>query len=65
MNKSPTFNQDVPSEQPFSQETVQALQELGNVFRQIHRRLISEGYTIRDGEIIEPGADDANHGANR
>jgi len=64
MNQSPALNQDIPSEPPFSPETIQALQELGNVFRQIHRRLVSEGYAIRDGEIIEPGADDANHGAN-
>ncbi len=50
--------------QPFGPETIQALQELGDVFRQIHRRLISEGYTIRDGKIIKPGADNTNNGAN-
>ena len=40
--------------QPLSEETVRALQELGEVFRQIHRRLISEGYVIKDGKIFPP-----------
>ena len=59
--KDPASN---PRSQPFSTETVQALQELGNVFRQIHRRLVSEGYIIRNGKIIKPGSDGAQHGAN-
>jgi hypothetical protein len=59
MNKSTPINQEAASNstnQPLSQETVQALQELGSVFRQIHRRLISEGYTIQNGKIIKPGS---------
>ena len=66
MNKSTPINKDVASEptnQPLSQETVQALQELGSVFRQIHRRLISEGYTIQNGKLTKPGAsDEINNG---
>jgi hypothetical protein len=52
-----TTNEKVPAEpvhQPLSQETVRALQELGDVYRQIHRRLISEGYVIKDGKIFPP-----------
>jgi hypothetical protein len=61
MNTFNTRNEETASEptnQPLSQETVQALQELGSVFRQIHRRLISEGYVIRDGKLIKPGSAD-------
>lgn len=61
MNKLDTHNKEAASEstnQPLSQETVQALQELGSVFRQIQRRLISEGYTIQDGKLIKPGTSD-------
>jgi len=43
-------------------ETIQGLQELGAVFRQIHNRLISEGCVIKDGKIIRPGANETNHG---
>jgi|GEM_PF-2824260 len=65
MNKSPILKDEVASKsnnQPFSQETVQALQELGDVFRQIHRRLVSEGYTIRNGKITKPGSGDTENG---
>ena len=61
MNKPNAANKESASEsadQPLSQETVQALQELGSVFRQIHRRLISEGYTFRNGKLIKPGSSD-------
>jgi len=57
MNQSPNPNEESVSEpvnQPLSQETVQALQELGDIYRQIHRRLISEGYVIKDGKIFPP-----------
>ncbi len=63
MNKFFPTNKETTSEptsQPLSQETIQALQELGGVFRQIHRRLISEGYTIQDGKLIKPGLSDEN-----
>ncbi len=67
MNKSPIPDKGFASEPtnlPLSQETVQSLQELGEVLRQIHNRLLSEGYIIKDGEILEPKASDPNNGAN-
>lgn len=51
-----------PNHQPLSPETIRSLQELGDVFRQIHRRLVSEGYVIRNGKVVKPGSDDTNHG---
>ena len=65
MNKSPILKKEVASKlshQPLSQETVQSLQELGDVFRQIHRRLVSEGYIIRNGKITKPGSFDTDNG---
>lgn len=38
----------------FSQETVDSLYELGNVYAKIRARLLSEGYIIKDGKIIPP-----------
>jgi hypothetical protein len=67
MKTSPTTNKNVttnPASQPLSQETIRSLQELGEVYRQIHRRLVSEGYIIRDGKIFKPGVNDKNDGAN-
>jgi len=49
---------DIASEtarHPLSRGTVESLQELGEVLRQIHTRLLSEGYIIKDGEILKPG----------
>ncbi len=37
-------------------ETIQAMKELGEILRGIHNRLISEGYTIRKGVITKPNA---------
>ena len=66
MNKFTPINKEVASEpvnQPLSQETAQALQELGSVFRQISRRLISEGYTVQNGKLIRPKlADETKNG---
>lgn len=39
----------------FSQETVDALSELGEVIRGIRKRLMSEGYEIKDGKIYKHG----------
>jgi hypothetical protein len=65
MNKSPTENlAPEPIHQSFSQETIKSLQELGEVYRQIHRRLISEGYIIQNGKISKPGSNNKNDGAN-
>jgi len=38
----------------FSKETIDSLRELGSVYARIRRRLLSEGYTIKDGKIIKP-----------
>jgi hypothetical protein len=57
MNKSANLDKEAASElntQPLSQETVQALRELGEIYRQILRRLVSEGYVIKDGKIFPP-----------
>jgi hypothetical protein len=35
----------------FTQETINSLSDLGDVLLSIHRRLISEGYTIKNGII--------------
>ncbi len=39
------------SSQPFSKETLDALEELGDVLRGIRRRMITEGYELVDGHI--------------
>lgn len=39
----------------FSQETVDGLSELGEVIRSIRKRLMSEGYEIKDGKIYKHG----------
>ncbi len=47
----PAKTQTVPI---LSQETIDSLRELGSVYARIRRRLLSEGYTIKDGKIIKP-----------
>jgi len=37
----------------FSEETIQALANLGNVLAGIHRRMIAEGYEIKDGKVVK------------
>ena len=36
----------------FRQEVIDTISELGSVFQQIQNRLISEGYSIIDGKLI-------------
>lgn len=36
----------------FSQDTIDSISELGSVFQKIHSRLMSEGYSIIDGKLI-------------
>lgn len=38
------------------EESIKAMIRLGEILRDIHNRLISEGCTIRDGVIIKPDA---------
>lgn len=42
------------------EETIQAMKELGEILRGIHNRLISEGYTIKNGIISKPNANTTN-----
>ena len=42
------------NKKPLSDETIRSLQELGEVFRGIHRRLVSEGWIIKDGVFTPP-----------
>ena len=41
----------VRQQRHFTEETLASLAELGAVLEKIHRRLISEGYQIKDGII--------------
>ncbi len=36
-----------------SKETIDSLEELGDVLKSIHNRMISEGYEIKNGHIIK------------
>jgi|GEM_PF-5267589 len=37
--------------QPLPKETIKGLQDLGEILRKIHNRLISEGYSIIEGKL--------------
>lgn len=41
----------------FSEEELKSISELGDVLRGIHKRLIKEGYIIKDGKITKPKDD--------
>ncbi len=47
---------------PLSEESVRSLMELGEILKQIHARLLSDGYVIRDGMILEPKSSDTKNG---
>lgn len=47
---------------PLSQETIRSLHELGDVLREIHERLMSEGYIIVEGEFVKPEGNSPNNG---
>lgn len=62
-NASPkTIPSTESSPGPLSQETIRSLHELGDALREIHDRLMSEGYTIADGEFVEPRVNSKNNG---
>jgi hypothetical protein len=44
----------VANKKPLSDETIAALKELGEVFRGIHNRLMSEGWVLKEGKLIPP-----------
>jgi len=39
------------SKQTLSKNTLHTLNELGDILRKVHRRMVFEGYTIIDGRI--------------
>ncbi len=46
--------QDIPEGCHFSQNTINSLIKLGAILRGIHSRLMKEGYSIIDGNLIAP-----------
>ena len=61
MNKKNLESGDQPKEEAyFSDETMQGLRELGSVLEPIYRRLIAEGYVIKNGKILKV-PDPASH----
>lgn len=41
----------------FSDETIASLVELGELLRKVHMRIISEGYTYKDGQFYPTDAE--------
>jgi hypothetical protein len=66
MEKSSPSNNDAGSlADPFTPETIRSLQELGEAIRDIHNRLVAEGYVIKNGSILKrPEPDKQNDGGN-
>jgi hypothetical protein len=44
----------LPRKNLFSQETIDSFVELGSVVKDIRKRLLSEGYVIKNGKITKP-----------
>lgn len=44
----------LPSQGVFSEETIASVSEYGSILGRIYKRLISEGYIIKDGKIFKP-----------
>ena len=42
------------------QATVEALEELGMIFRRAHERMVAKGYTIVDGKVVKQNAQPHN-----
>jgi hypothetical protein len=67
MKRDPIHSENTASESArnlLSRETVESLQELGNLLRQIHTRLLSEGYVIKNGEVLKPDPGNPHNGGN-
>lgn len=43
-----------------TEKTIDSLQDLGNVLRMVHRRLINEGYKIGNGKFVKRTQDNKN-----
>jgi hypothetical protein len=50
-NKASLRCPSLSSSSKLSQDTLDALEELGDILRGIHKRMISEGYELVDGHI--------------
>lgn len=50
-NKASLHCPSLNSNSPLSKETLNALEELGDVLRGVHKRMVSEGYEIIGGII--------------
>jgi hypothetical protein len=48
----------------FTDETIESLLGLGEVLRAIHNRLVSEGFTIRNGKTLKKPTQPIVHGEN-
>lgn len=44
--------------QIFTDEQIQDFADFFNAVRKVHYRLISEGYSIKDGQVTKPDKDD-------
>lgn len=45
------------TEKEFSEETIEALTELGAVLLDIHKRILANGYEVLDGKVYKQGTD--------
>lgn len=43
-----------PENEVFSQREIHSLKEFSNTLKRIHIRLVSEGYTLKNGKIHKP-----------
>ncbi|MBP6912413.1 MAG: hypothetical protein KBB86_00590 [Candidatus Pacebacteria bacterium] len=41
----------------FNEETIETLKELGAVLLDIHKRILAEGFEVRDGKVYKQGTD--------
>lgn len=48
----------LPPKRTFTKEQKQALVRFARILKQIHIRLVIEGYTIKDGKITPPKNED-------
>lgn len=53
-NQSSSGREQNQKKRHFSDEAIKNITNLAEIFKKIHLRLISEGYTIKEGKIIPP-----------
>ncbi len=47
-------NPNSPQKETFTGETIQAISDLGDVLESVHRRLLAQGYIIKDNVYVPP-----------